>query len=44
MDSISVIDVKLSEIASKIKKESKNIKIAQKKCEQLSKDLTRMGR
>ena len=33
--------VKLNEIASKIKKESKNIKIAQKQCEQVSKELTR---
>ena len=41
MDSISVIDVKLNEIANKIKKESKNIKIVQKKCEQVSKTLTR---
>ncbi len=41
MDSISVIDFKLNEIASKIKKESKNIKIAQKQCEQVSKELTK---
>lgn len=41
MDSISVIDFKLNEIASKIKKESKNIKNAQKQCEQISKELTR---
>lgn len=41
MDSISVIDFKLNEIASKIKKDSKNIKIAQKQCEQVSKELTR---
>ena len=41
MDSISVIDVKLSEIANKIKKESKNIKLAQKQCEQVSKELTK---
>lgn len=39
MDSISIIDVKLNEIASKIKKESKNIKIAQKQCDQVSKEL-----
>ena len=41
MDSISVIDVKLNEIANKIKKESKNIKTAQKQCEQVSKELTK---
>ena len=41
MDSISIIDVKLSEIANKIKKESKNIKLAQKQCEQVFKELTK---
>ena len=41
MDLISVIDVKLNKIANEMKKVSKNIKIAQKQCEQVSKDLTK---
>lgn len=41
MDSISVIDVKLNEIANKIKKESKTIKLAKKQCDQISKELAK---
>mgnify|MGYP003312023894 CR=1 FL=1 len=41
MDSISIIDLKLNEIASKIKKETKNIKIAQKQCDHVSRILTK---
>ena len=42
MDSVSIIDVKLEEIANQIKKESKNIKLAKKQCEQISKSLEKI--
>ena len=41
MDTISVIDAKLNEIASKIKKENRNIKLTRKQCEQMSKNLVK---
>lgn len=41
MDSINVIDVKLNEIANKIKRENKNVKLTRKQCEQMSKNLKR---
>ena len=42
MDSINVIDAKLNEIASKIKRENKNIKLTCKQCAQMSKTLTKI--
>ena len=39
MDTINIIDAKLNEIAGKIKRESKNIKLTRKQCEQMSKTL-----
>ena len=41
MDTISVIDAKLNEIASKIKRENKKINLTRKQCEQMSKNLTK---
>ena len=41
MDAINIIDVKLNEIASKIKRENKNIKLTRKQCEQMSKTLAK---
>ena len=41
MDTINVIDAKLSEIANKIKRENKNIKLTRKQCEQMSKNLAK---
>ena len=41
MDSINVIDAKLNEIASKIRKENKNIKLTRKQCDQMSKNLAK---
>lgn len=39
MDSINIIDAKLNEISGKIKRESKNIKLTRKQCEQMAKTL-----
>jgi hypothetical protein len=41
MDTINVIDAKLNEIANKIKRENKNIKITRKQCAQMSKNLAK---
>ena len=41
MNTINVIDAKLDEIANKIKRESKNIKLTRKQCEQMNKTLTK---
>lgn len=41
MDTLNVIDAKLNEIASRIKHESKNIKLTRKQCEQMSKNLAK---
>ena len=41
MDTINVIDAKLNEIACKIKKENKNVKITRKQCEQMAKTLSK---
>ena len=43
MDTINVIDAKLNEIATKIKRESKNIKLTRKQCDQMSKNLAKRG-
>ncbi len=39
MDTLNVIDAKINEIESKIKRESKNIKLTRKQCAQMSKNL-----
>ena len=39
METINVIDAKLNEIASKIRRENKNIRLTRKQCEQMSKNL-----
>lgn len=44
MDTLNVIDAKLNEIASKIKRENKNIKLTRKQCEQMSKNLSKQSR
>ncbi|MBQ8522835.1 MAG: hypothetical protein IJ458_04190 [Clostridia bacterium] len=41
MDTLNVIDAKLNEIANKIKRENKNIKLTRKQCEQMAKNLTK---
>lgn len=41
MDAINVIDAKLNEIASKIKRENKNIKLTHKQCNQMAKSLAK---
>ena len=41
MDTINVIDAKLNEIASKIKRENKNIRLTRKQCDQMSKNLAK---
>ncbi len=41
MDAINVIDAKLNEIASKIKRENKNIKLTRKQCAQMAKTLAK---
>ena len=41
MDTLNVIDAKLNEIASKIKRENKNIKLTRKQCDQMSKNLVK---
>ena len=41
MDTINVIDAKLNEIANKIKREKKNIKLTRKQCEQMAKNLAK---
>lgn len=41
MDTINVIDAKLNEIANKIKRENKNVKLTRKQCEQMSKNLAK---
>lgn len=41
MDTINVIDAKLNEIASKIKRENKNIKLTRRQCEQMAKNLSK---
>ena len=44
MDTINVIDAKLNEIANKIKRESKNIKLTRKQCDQMSKTLAKVSK
>jgi len=41
MDTINIIDAKLNEIADKIKRESKNIKLTRRQCNQMSKNLAK---
>lgn len=41
MDTINVIDAKLNEIASKIKRENRNIKLTRRQCEQMAKNLSK---
>jgi hypothetical protein len=41
MDTINVIDAKLDEIASKIKRENKNICFTRKQCELMAKNLSK---
>lgn len=41
MDAIGIIDVKLQEITNQINRERKNIKLAHKQCEQMSKNLAK---
>lgn len=41
MDTINLIDAKLNEIANKIKRENKNIKLTRKQCDQMSKNLAK---
>ena len=41
MDTLNVIDAKLNEIASKIKRENRRVKLTRKQCEQRSKTLTK---
>ena len=41
MDTISIIDAKLNELAGKIKRENKKIKLTRKQCEQMSKTLSK---
>lgn len=41
MDTINVIDAKLNEIATKIKREHKNVKATRKQCEQMAKTLSK---
>lgn len=43
MNTINIIDAKISEIEGKIKRESKNIKLTRKQCEQMSKNLAKNG-
>ena len=44
MDTINIIDTKLNEIANKMKRESKNIQLTRKQCEQMSKNLAKRKR
>ena len=39
MDTLNVIDAKLNEIASKIRRENKNINLTRKQCEHMAKNL-----
>ena len=41
MDAINIIDAKLQDIDNKIKRESKNIKLTRKQCEQMAKTLAK---
>lgn len=41
MDTLNVIDAKLNEIASKIRRENKNIRLTRKQCDQMSKNLAK---
>ena len=41
MDTINIIDAKLNEIANKIKRENKNVKLTRKQCEQMSRNLAK---
>ena len=44
MNTINIIDAKIDEIESKIKRESKNIMLTRKKCDQMSKSLVKNGK
>ncbi len=44
MDTINIIDTKLDEIASKIKREHKNIQLTRRQCEQMSRNLAKRKR
>ena len=44
MDTINIIDAKINEIEYKIRRESKNVKLTRKQCEQMAKNLSKNGR
>jgi len=44
MNTINIIDAKISEIENKIKRESKNIKLTRKQCDQMSKNLAKTSK
>lgn len=44
MNTINIIDAKINEIEHKIKRESKNVKLTRKQCEQMAKNLSKTGR
>lgn len=44
MDTFNVIDTKLNEIDSKIRRERKNVQLTRKQCEQMSKNLVKRKR